>query len=278
MVNLKQRSTDAEIMDDFSLPDTEVVPVLKGLEKMNALFGGHKMLIKALKSLSIKSGDKVSDWGCGGGDALRAIAKWATKQNIQLKLTGVDATASAVEFARQEAEPYPNIDFILTDVLSDDTIPLSRGGAVYSAAAGVCLPNGEGHTPPPLSRGESHMANASFERSQLHSNQFDVVFSSLFTHHFADEEWIVLVKKMVDSSKKAVIITDLHRHWLLYYAIIFIAYTFTKSKMARFDGPLSVKRSFKKHELVNLLQQSGLTNYKIEWKWAFRWQVIIYKS
>jgi 2-polyprenyl-3-methyl-5-hydroxy-6-metoxy-1,4-benzoquinol methylase len=232
MVNLKKRSTDPEIMDDFSLPDTEIVPVLKGLEKLNALFGGHKTLIKALNSLPVDNGDKVSDWGCGGGDALRAVAKWATKENIALKLTGVDATASAVEFARQQAASYPNIDFILADVMNDDLKP----------------------------------------------SQFDVVFSSLFTHHFADEEWVTLIKKMVDCSKKAVIITDLHRHWLLYYAVIFIAYTFTKSKMARFDGPLSVKRSFKKHELVNLLQQSGLTNYKIEWKWAFRWQVIIYKS
>jgi len=232
MVNLQYRSTDPEIMDDFSLPDTEVVPVLKGLEKMNALFGGHKTLIKALKSLSVKSGDMVSDWGCGGGDALRAIAKWADKENVELKLTGVDATASAVEFARQEAASYPNIDFILSDVMSNDLEP----------------------------------------------NQFDVVFSSLFTHHFADDEWIALVKKMADCSKKAVIITDLHRHWLLYYAVIFISHVFTRSKMARFDGPLSVKRSFKKQELVNLLQQSGLTNYKIEWKWAFRWQVIIYKS
>ena len=52
MVNLSKRAIDPEIMDDFSLPDTEVVPVLKGLEKLNALFGGHKSLIKALVSIS----------------------------------------------------------------------------------------------------------------------------------------------------------------------------------------------------------------------------------
>lgn len=232
MVNLKQRATDPEIMDDFSLPDTEVVPVLKGLEKLNALFGGHKTLIKALQQIPVKNNDHISDWGCGGGDALRAIAKWAGNKNLQLQLTGVDATASAVEFAISEATSYPNISFILSDVMSD----------------------------------------------RLKPNQFDIVFSSLFSHHFADDEWVALIKKMADCSKKAVIITDLHRHWLLYYAVILIAHTFTKSKMARFDGPLSVRRAFKKAELVNLLHQSGLTNYKITWKWAFRWQVIIYKS
>ncbi|RKR80655.1 methyltransferase family protein [Mucilaginibacter gracilis] len=232
MLNLSKRATEPEIMDDFSLPEGEVVPVLKGLEKLNALFGGHKTLVKALKYIPVKSGYHISDWGCGGGDALRAIAQWANKANIKLQLTGVDATASAVEFARVEAKAYPNISFILSDVMSDELKP----------------------------------------------GQFDVVYSSLFSHHFADDEWVALVKKMVSCSKKAVIITDLHRHWLLYYAVVFIAYTFTKSKMARFDGPLSVRRSFKKHDLVNLLHQSGLTNYKITWKWAFRWQVLIYKS
>lgn len=278
-MNLSKRATDAEIMDDFSLPDTEVVPVLKGLEKLNALFGGHKAIIKALKQIPVTNGDHISDWGCGGGDALRAIANWANAESLPIKLIGVDATASAVEFARVEAAAYTNIDFILTDVLLEEksSIPLLRGGAADGAVAGVCLLHGEVHIPSPFLRGEPHEAAALIE-TKLKADQFDIVFSSLFTHHFADEEWIALVKKMLNCSKKAVIITDLHRHWVLYYAVIFIAYTFTKSKMARFDGPLSVRRSFKKAELVNLLGQSGLTNYKITWKWAFRWQVIIYKS
>jgi 2-polyprenyl-3-methyl-5-hydroxy-6-metoxy-1,4-benzoquinol methylase len=232
MIDLSKRATEAEIMDNFSLPECEVVPVLKGLEKLNALFGGHKTLTKALKQIPIKNGDHISDWGCGGGDTLRAIAKWAKTESLQIQLTGVDATASAVDFAQKQAASFKNINFILTDVMSSELLP----------------------------------------------NQFDIVFSSLFTHHFADDEWIALIQKMLACSKKAVIITDLHRHWLLYYAVIVIAHTFTKSKMARFDGPLSVRRSFKKPELVNLLHQSGLTNYKISWKWAFRWQVIIYKS
>src|SRR5271168_2617089 len=98
MVKLKQRATGKEIMDDFSLPEAEVVPVLKGLEKMNALFGGHKTIIKALKSLGIQNDWHISDWGCGGGDSLRAIAKWAKLNNLNIKLTGVDATPAAVAF------------------------------------------------------------------------------------------------------------------------------------------------------------------------------------
>jgi len=232
MVNLKQRATGKEIMDDFSLPETEVVPVLKGLEKMNALFGGHKTIIKALKKLGIQNDCHVSDWGCGGGDSLRAIAKWAKFNHINIQLTGIDATPVAVEFAKSEAVAFPNISFILTDVMSNE----------------------------------------------LTENQFDVVYSSLFSHHFADDEWIALVKKMLSCSKKAVIITDLHRHWLLYYAVIIITRLFTTNEMARFDGPLSVKRSFTKAELISLLAKCGIVNYKITWKWAFRWEIVILKA
>jgi hypothetical protein len=55
MVNLKTRSAEAEVMDDFELPSTEIDPVLAGLAKMNAMFGAHKTLIKALKNFPIES-------------------------------------------------------------------------------------------------------------------------------------------------------------------------------------------------------------------------------
>jgi hypothetical protein len=82
---------------------------------------------------------------------------------------------------------------------------------------------------------------------------------------------------MLYCSKKAVIITDLHRHWLLYYSVIALTRILTKNGMARFDGPLSVRKGFKRSELTDLLQKAQIMNYKIRWKWIFRWQIIIYK-
>lgn len=108
--------------------------------------------------------------------------------------------------------------------------------------------------------------------------KFDIVISTLFTHHFDDEQWILLIKKMLNCSKHAVIIDDLHRHWLAYYAIKLITRIITKSRLARNDGPLSVLKGFKRKELEVLLQKAGIEKYKIEWMWAFRWQIILYKS
>ena len=232
MVNLRKRITGVdEIMDDFDLPPAELNPVLKGLGDLNNWFGGHKTLIKALQQFPVAAGNHISDWGCGGGDALKAIAQWANKQKLPLQLTGVDAAPAAIAFAQKETASYPNIDYLQNMVMSEELKP----------------------------------------------GQFDIVVSSLFTHHFEDDAWVALVKKMLDCSRRGVIITDLHRHWLLYYSLIAIFTVVIPNKMMRHDGPLSVKRSFTKAELLHLLTQAGITHYKIQWKWAFRWQVIIYK-
>jgi len=232
MPDLSYRTDTLEIMDDFNLPSAEVAPVLEGLGKMNALFGGHKNIINLLNKLSVSTGYSVSDWGCGGGDTLIAIAKWAESKQIDLNLNGVDAAQAAVNYARKQAKDYSNINFIQADVID-----------------------------------EAYLIKPA-----------DVIICSLFTHHFDDERWIKLIKNMQASAQKGIIITDLHRHWLLYHAIVLITRVFTSNAMAQNDGPLSVKRGFKRHELLALLKKAQIDNFKLTWRWPFRWELIIYKS
>lgn len=127
-----------------------------------------------------------------------------------------------------------------------------------------------------------HHKNFSFRladvlKEDFKVEEFDVVISSLFTHHFDDESWITLIKKMVHSSKKAVVINDLHRHWFAYYSIGWLTKLFSKSPMVKHDSTLSVLRSFKKVELLSLLEKAGIKKFTIKWMWAFRWQIIIHK-
>ncbi|MDQ2657524.1 MAG: SAM-dependent methyltransferase, partial [Bacteroidota bacterium] len=67
----------------------------------------------------------------------------------------------------------------------------------------------------------------------------------------------------------------IHRHWLAYYSIKWLTRMFSKSAMVRHDAPLSVHRAFRKSELEEILRRAGLVDYKIKWRWAFRWQVIV---
>jgi hypothetical protein len=53
---------------------------------------------------------------------------------------------------------------------------------------------------------------------------------------------------------------------------------FSRSSMVKFDAPLSVLRGFKKKELTEILQKASIEHYTLRWKWAFRWQLIIYSQ
>jgi 2-polyprenyl-3-methyl-5-hydroxy-6-metoxy-1,4-benzoquinol methylase len=105
--------------------------------------------------------------------------------------------------------------------------------------------------------------------------EFDLVFATLFFHHFTSTQLIEIFSLLKRQTKVGIVINDLHRHWLAFYSIKLLTSLFSKSSMVRFDAPLSVLRGFKKKELIEILQNAGIQNYTLRWQWAFRWQLII---
>lgn len=102
----------------------------------------------------------------------------------------------------------------------------------------------------------------------------DIIFSSLFCHHFTDEQLIEQYKWMQANAKIGFVINDLQRHPLAYYSIKILTRIFSKSYLVKNDAPLSVARGFYKAELHALLTKSNISNFSILWKWAFRYLVI----
>jgi hypothetical protein len=86
----------------------------------------------------------------------------------------------------------------------------------------------------------------------------------------------MLFSKLKKQTRLAVVINDLHRHPFAYYSILWLTHFFSKSFMVKNDAKLSVLRGFKKKELEALLKASGYSNYSIQWKWAFRWEVVLW--
>lgn len=127
----------------------------------------------------------------------------------------------------------------------------------------------------------SDSSNVAFETQNVFDGSFleekvDIVTCTLFTHHFTDEELLLLLSSFKKKAKLGVVINDLHRHPIAYYSIKFLTGLFSNSTMVKNDGPLSVLRSFRKSELANILKTSGITEFEIKWKWAFRWRVTGY--
>lgn len=100
-----------------------------------------------------------------------------------------------------------------------------------------------------------------------------IIFSSLFCHHFTDDELIAMLQWKKEHSSLGFFINDLHRHPLAYYSIKWLTQLFSKSYLVKNDAPLSVKRSFRKEDWQRLFSAAGISTYDIKWRWAFRWLI-----
>ena len=102
----------------------------------------------------------------------------------------------------------------------------------------------------------------------------DIIFSSLFCHHFTGEQLVIQLQWMKENCAIGFFINDLERNILAYYSIQFLTKSFSKSYLVKNDAPLSVARGFTKEELTRLCTDANIQNVMISWKWAFRYLVI----
>lgn len=114
----KHRATQTELMDDLHLSGEALRRNLKELEIINTWLGGFRTVTGALGRLPAAGPLRLADLGCGGGDTLRAIARWANKKQVPLQLLGFDANAFMVDYARHKCRAYPNIEISRQDVFS----------------------------------------------------------------------------------------------------------------------------------------------------------------
>lgn len=121
--------------------------------------------------------------------------------------------------------------------------------------------------------------------SYLHENifseefkekSFDIITMTLFCHHFDDGSLVKIFKQFKKQSRIGIVINDIHRHWFAYHSIAWITKLFLKSYLVKNDAKLSVWRAFRRHDLVKIIQEAGFTKYSIRWKWAFRWEVVLF--
>jgi hypothetical protein len=106
----------------------------------------------------------------------------------------------------------------------------------------------------------------------------DIVFSSLFCHHFTDQDLVTMLQWMKRNSYSGFFINDLHRHPLAYYSIRLLTVLFSKSYLVKNDAPLSVQRGFKRNDWFRLMHQAGIHYFKCDWRWAFRWLIICHND
>ena len=110
-----------------------------------------------------------------------------------------------------------------------------------------------------------------YKKIHWNENRPDVIFSSLFCHHFTETELAWMMEWMKNECELGFFINDLHRHFLAYHSIRLLTRAFSKSRLVKNDAPISVTRGFSRIDWSNILAAAGLEDYELHWKWAFRW-------
>lgn len=100
--------------------------------------------------------------------------------------------------------------------------------------------------------------------------EFDYAICSLFTHHFKDEQVISILRELTRVARRHIFVIDLHRHPIAYYFYTTVARLFLHNPLIREDGALSILRSFKPGELLQLAQRAGLKGATVERRFPYR--------
>lgn len=94
----------------------------------------------------------------------------------------------------------------------------------------------------------------------------DLVTAVKFAHHFEGPELSRLLAEMARVARHRVVVLDIRRHRVAYWGFIAWSRVFTRNRLVRFDGPLSVLRGFTADELREVAAPLG----------DFRWEVRAY--
>ncbi len=97
-----------------------------------------------------------------------------------------------------------------------------------------------------------------------------VTICSLFTHHFAENQIVDILREMSRVARRKIFVIDLHRHPVAYYFYTTIGKLFLRNRLIREDGALSILRGFKPEELFTLAKDAGLENISVARHFPYR--------
>ena len=101
-------------------------------------------------------------------------------------------------------------------------------------------------------------------------NRFDYVICSLFTHHFVDEQVVTILRQMSRVARRRIFVIDLNRHPVAYLLYTTLGKLVLHNRLLRHDGALSILRSFKAGELLELGQRAGLRDVWVQRRFPYR--------
>ena len=105
---------------------------------------------------------------------------------------------------------------------------------------------------------------------------FDVVLCSTMLHHLDWQQGVALLQSMAAVARYGVVVNDLVRNRLSYYAAHLLLALMACHKVTRHDGPLSVLRAYSIREVREMARLAGVTPVRISTALGYRF-VLVYE-
>ncbi|QNA43780.1 methyltransferase domain-containing protein [Lacibacter sediminis] len=245
MPDLTKRSYQKELLDGDDILFDDIKQNMQELDVINTWLGGHQITIKGFQHfISRLSHPPVLSLSKDG------VAHPQTLQICEIGCGGGDNLRAIQQYCKKK---NINIKLIGIDI-NPHCIAYAHSRRENEGIEFIC----------------SDYSTAAFTQKP------DIIFSSLFCHHFSEDELQFQFMWMKNNSTLGFFVNDLHRHVLAYYSIKLLTNLFSKSYLVKNDAPLSVARGFKREELIQLCDRPSINNHQLKWMWAFRW-LLIYK-
>lgn len=233
------RARGHEYMDEPDIAGEVLHDALHELEIINRRLGGHRTSILGIEQLLRTEPESreltVLDVGAGGADTAIEVERWSRRAGRSLRVVSMDI----------------------------NTFTCARARVLLRRAADADSPPGQPVVDAAVVAGDVFLV-------PFRPASFDIVHSSLFLHHFDDEDVAAILRTLRRLARVGVIVNDLHRHPLAYWSVRMGSTLFSASKFVRHDGPLSVLRGFRRHELEALSRAAGASPLSLNWRWGFR--------
>ncbi len=169
----------------------------------------------------------------GGHHIIRSMLERVVRKDESFSL--LDIGAASGDTARTIAGIYPNARVTSLDY---NAVNLERAPAPKLIADAFDLP--------------------------FRPGSFDFVMSSLFLHHFSDEQVTDLLRSFYLLARRGVLIADLERHVLPFVFLALSKPVFGWGRITVHDGLRSVRAAFRAGELKKLAEAAGIHSPAVE--------------
>lgn len=269
---MKTRVLVPELMDDPNLCPQEHAKALRGLRRINAFSGTVDQLVREI--LSVATSDsrlesdkpiRILDLGCANGEIAMGVAQRLSGR-INAEVIGWDMSSTAIEHARAEQQQSAtfrgcSVRFEVMNVFD----------AVQSISTSS---NAEMQSAHEMVRSQTQ-SEGNREDRIVHDEgwPFDIVYCTLFLHHFDDSSAVKVLDAMKRLARHAVLIDDLCRTSLGWWLAYLGCHLLSRSHVVHFDGPQSVRAALTPLEAQALAAEAGMCDTAIRRHWPERYMM-----